>query len=310
MLKCKVNRVISVLAEAGKTGIQLTMKLSREKALPIIMAALAEDLGTGDITSSVLFEKDINVIANIIINEECVVCGLDVVRWVFNAVDEKINFRPLCDDGCSAKKGKKIASLTGPVKGILSGERTALNFLGRLSGVATLTSKFTKKVKGASTKIFDTRKTMPGWRVLEKYAVRIGGGCNHRMGLWDGILIKDNHIKASGVKSQVSRVKAIKQAVEMAKTKGYKNIEVEVEDLKECKVALDAGADIIMLDNMKVEDVKKAIKMKKRSKAILEVSGGITLDNVSKYAKTKIDRISIGFLTHSALSIDFSLDLC
>jgi len=286
------------------------MKLSREKVLPIIMAALAEDLGTGDITSSVLFEKDINVIANIIVNEECVVCGLDVVRWVFNAVDEKINFRPLCDDGCSVKKGKKIASLTGPVKGILSGERTALNFLGRLSGVTTLTSKFTKKVKGASAKIFDTRKTMPGWRVLEKYAVRIGGGCNHRMGLWDGILIKDNHIKASGVKSQVSRVKAIKQAVEMAKTKGYKNIEVEVEDLKECKAALDAGADIIMLDNMKVEDVQKAIKMKKRSKAILEVSGGITLDNVSKYAKTKIDRISIGFLTHSALSIDFSLDLC
>ena len=281
--------------------------------MPIIMAALAEDLGTGDITSSVLFEKDINVIANIIINEECVVCGLDVVRWVFNAVDEKINFRPLRDDGCSVKKGKKIALLTGPVKGILSGERTALNFLGRLSGVATLTSKFTKKVKGSAAKIFDTRKTMPGWRVLEKYAVRIGGGRNHRMGLWDGVLIKDNHIESLRLKAGGSRLQVIKQAVEAARRKGCKNIEVEVEDLKEYKTALDAGADIIMLDNMKVEDIKKAVGLRLKArgpKPILEVSGGITLDNVSKYAKTKIDRISIGFLTHSAPSIDFSLDLC
>ena len=286
------------------------MKLSREKVLPIIMAALTEDLGTGDITSSVLFEKDINVIANIFANEECVVCGLDVVRWVFNAVDEKINFRPLCDDGNSVKKGKKIASLIGPVKGILSGERTALNFLGRLCGVATLTSKFTKKVKGSRAKIFDTRKTTPGWRVLEKYAVRIGGGCNHRMGLWDGVLIKDNHLQGLQLAVKGEKLKNIKRAVETAKVKGYKNIEVEVEDLKEYKAALDASADIVMLDNMKVEDVKKAVKMKKRSKVALEISGGITLDNVSKYAKTKIDRISIGFLTHSAPSIDFSLDLC
>lgn len=286
------------------------MKLSREKVLPIIMAALTEDLGAGDITSSVLFEKDINVIANIFANEECVVCGLDVVRWVFNAVDEKINFRPLCDDGNSVKKGKKIASLIGPVKGILSGERTALNFLGRLCGVATLTSKFTKKVKGSRAKIFDTRKTTPGWRVLEKYAVRIGGGCNHRMGLWDGVLIKDNHLQGLQLAVKGEKLKNIKRAVETAKVKGYKNIEVEVEDLKEYKAALDASADIVMLDNMKVEDVKKAVKMKKRSKVALEISGGITLDNVSKYAKTKIDRISIGFLTHSAPSIDFSLDLC
>ena len=286
------------------------MKLSREKVLPIIMAALTEDLGAGDITSSVLFEKDINVIANIFANEECVICGLDVVRWVFNAVDEKINFRPLCDDGNSVKKGKKIASLIGPVKGILSGERTALNFLGRLCGVATLTSKFTKKVKGSRAKIFDTRKTTPGWRVLEKYAVRIGGGCNHRMGLWDGVLIKDNHLQGLQLAVKGEKLKNIKRAVETAKVKGYKNIEVEVEDLKEYKAALDASADIVMLDNMKVEDVKKAVKMKKRSKAALEISGGITLDNISKYAKTKIDRISIGFLTHSAPSIDFSLDLC
>ncbi len=286
------------------------MKLSREKVLSIIMAALAEDLGTGDITSSVLFEKDINVIVNIFANEECVVCGLDVARWVFNAVDEKINFRPLCDDGYNVKKGKKIASLTGPVKGILSGERTVLNFLGRLSGIATLTSKFVKKTKGSCAKIFDTRKTTPGWRVLEKYAVRIGGGCNHRMGLWDGVLIKDNHIEGLRLKAEGSRPQVIKQAVEAAKIRGYKNIEAEVEDLKEYKAALEAGADIIMLDNMKIEDVKKAIKIKKRSKVALEVSGGITLDNVSKYAKTKIDRISIGFLTHSVPSIDFSLDLC
>ncbi len=286
------------------------MKLYREKVLSIIMAALAEDLGTGDITSSALFEKDINVIANIFANEECVVCGLDVARWVFNAVDEKINFMPLCDDGCNVKKGKKIASITGSAKGILSAERTALNFLGRLSGVATLTGKFTKKVKGARAKIFDTRKTTPGWRVLEKYAVRIGGGCNHRMGLWDGVLIKDNHLQCLQLTVKGEKLNNIKRAVEAARKKGYKNIEVEAEDIKEYKAALGAGADIIMLDNMKVDDVKKAVKMKKRSRVALEVSGGITLDNVSKYAKTKIDRISIGFLTHSAPSIDFSLDLC
>jgi len=275
------------------------MKLSKEKVLPIIMAALAEDVASGDITSALIFEKDENVMADVIVNEDCVPAGLDVLRWIFDALDERIVFRPLCADGDSVKKGRRVAVLKGSVKNILAGERTALNFLGRLSGVATSTSRFTAKVKGTKAKIFDTRKTLPGLRVLEKYAVRVGGGSNHRMGLWDGVLIKDNHL---------SRVK-VRDAVKKAKAKGYKDIEIEVSDLKEFKEALAAGADIIMLDNMKIEDIRKAVRLAK-SKAVLEVSGGVDLENVARIARTGIQRISIGALTHSAPSVDFSLEIC
>jgi len=275
------------------------MKLSKEKVLPIIMAALAEDVASGDITSALIFEKDENVMADVIVNEDCVPAGLDVLRWIFDALDERIVFRPLCADGDSVKKGRRVAVLKGSVKNILAGERTALNFLGRLSGVATSTSRFVAKVKGAKAKIFDTRKTLPGLRVLEKYAVRVGGGSNHRMGLWDGVLIKDNHL---------SRVK-VRDAVKKAKAKGYKDIEIEVSDLKEFKEALAAGADIIMLDNMKIEDIRKAVRLAK-SKAVLEVSGGVDLENVARIARTGIQRISIGALTHSAPSVDFSLEIC
>ncbi len=275
------------------------MKLSKEKVLPVIMAALAEDVASGDITSALIFEKDENVMADVIVHEDCVPAGLDVLRWIFNALDERIIFRPLCADGDSVKKGKKVAALKGSVKNILAGERTALNFLGRLSGVATSTSRFMAKVKGTKAKIFDTRKTLPGLRVLEKYALRVGGGSNHRMGLWDGVLIKDNHL---------SRVK-VRDAVKKAKAKGYKNIEIEVSDLKEFKEALDAGADIIMLDNMKIGDIRKAVRLAK-SKAVLEVSGGVDLENVARIARTGIHRISIGALTHSAPSVDFSLEIC
>lgn len=278
------------------------MKLKKEKVFPIIMTALAEDLGSGDITSALIFEKDQNVMADIVANEECVAAGIDVARWIFNALDERIIFRPFCDDGARLKKGKRLMSLKGSVRNILAGERTVLNFLGRLSGVATLTSRFVEKVKGKKAKIFDTRKTTPGLRVLEKYAVRIGGGCNHRTGLWDGILIKDNHLAGS-------MPPKIKDAVKKAKAKGYKNIEIEVNNLKEFKEALAVGADIIMLDNMKIEDIRKAVRLTK-SKVELEASGGITLENVARIAMTGVDRISIGSLTHSAPSIDFSLEIC
>jgi len=309
------------------------MKLTKEKVFPIIIGALKEDIGSGDITSSVIFEKDINLLAHIATKEECVLAGMDIARWVFNAVDEKIVFIPLCKDGDRVKKNKRILSARGPAKSILSAERTVLNFLGHLSGVATLTNTFVKEVKGTSAKIYDTRKTMPGLRELEKYAVSAGGGFSYRIGLWDGVLAKDNHIDclrspldfvprqardfvprqardfARGRQLTGNRLQSIKDIIKVFKNRGYKNIEIEVDNLEEFKEALDAGADIIMLDNMKPEEIRKAVKLSKDSGIILEASGGITIDNVKKIAKTGVDRISIGRLTHSAPSIDFSLEI-
>jgi len=291
------------------------MRLAKEKVFPIIINALKEDIGPGDITSSVLFEKDISLLAHIAAKEECVLAGMDIAKWIFDAVDEKISFTALCRDGDRIKKGKRIISIRGSAKSILSAERTALNFLGRLSGVATLTAEYVKEVKGTGAKIYDTRKTTPGLRDLEKYAVTLGGGFGYRVGLWDGIMIKDNHLEAVMINNGERRAKAVKEAVESFKNKGYRNVEVEVEDIAEFKEALEAGADIIMLDNMKVEDIKKAVKIKEAGsvkrgiKAILEASGGINLDNVRKIAKAGVDRISIGRLTRSAPSIDFSMEI-
>lgn len=289
------------------------MKLIKEKVFPIIISALKEDIGSGDITSSVLFEKDISLLAHITAKEECVLAGMDIARWVFDAVDEKIAFTPLRKDGERVKNGKRIISVKGSAKNILAAERTVLNFLGHLSGVATLTAEFVREVKSTGAKIYDTRKTIPGLRELEKYAVIIGGGFSYRVGLWDGIMIKDSHLEAM-------RVKAVKESIAAFKNRGYKNIEVEVENIAEFKQALEAGADIIMLDNMKIEDIKKAVKIvrcqapdKKAPgtavKPILEASGGISLENIKKIAKTGVDRISIGRLTRSAPSIDFSLEI-
>lgn len=285
------------------------MKLVKEKIFPVIMNALSEDLGSSDLTSSLVFEKDEIVMAYIVAKEECVLSGVDAARWVFNGLDEKIIFRPLCNDGDTGKKGKKVVSLKGSLKNILAGERTALNFLARLSGVATLTKHFVKKVKGTAAKIFDTRKTTPGLRVLEKYAVKMGGGFNHRMGLWDGILIKDNHLEGLRIEEKGSRLDAVRSALRKARLRRYGNVEIEVGNIKEFAAALDEGADIIMLDNMKLEGIRKAVKLRKGSWPILEVSGGVTLENVAGIAKTGVDRISIGSLTHSAPSINFSLEI-
>ncbi|MCX5693032.1 MAG: carboxylating nicotinate-nucleotide diphosphorylase [Candidatus Omnitrophica bacterium] len=289
------------------------MKLTKEKIFPIIISALKEDIGSGDITSFIIFEKDVSVLAHIAAKEECVVAGMDVAKWVFDVVDEKIVFTALCKDGDRIKKGKRVMSVKGSAKNILSAERTALNFIGHLSGVATLTSEFVGMVKGTGAKIYDTRKTIPGMRELEKHAVTMGGGYNYRIGLWDEVLIKDNHLNGL---IQGSRIKAVRYAVNLFKNKGYKNIELEVENIAEFKEALETGADIIMLDNMKIEDIKKAVKLKSANikkygtKVILEASGGISSDNIKKIANAGVDRISIGRLTHSAPSIDFSLEIC
>jgi nicotinate-nucleotide pyrophosphorylase (carboxylating) len=291
------------------------MKITKEKAFPIIISALKEDMGSGDITSSVIFEKDINLLAHIIAKEECVMAGIDIAKWVLDAIDEKILFTALCKDGDRIKKGKRVISVRGSAKSILSAERTILNFIGHLSGVASLTAEYVKEVKGTGARIYDTRKTMPGLRELEKYAVTLGGGFNYRVGLWDAVMIKDNHLEAIVFNSKERRIKAISDSIAIFKSKGYKNIEVEIEDLAEFKEALDSGADIIMLDNMKPEEIKKAVKLKnsfnkkRGAKVILESSGGISLDNVKKIARTGVDRISVGRLTHSAPSIDFSLEI-
>jgi nicotinate-nucleotide pyrophosphorylase (carboxylating) len=285
------------------------MKLAKEKVFSIIISALKEDISSGDITSSVLFEKDVSVLAHIIAKEECVLAGMDVARWVFDAVDEKIAFIALRKDGDRVKKGKRVISVKGSAKNILAAERTVLNFLGHLSGVATLTAEFVREVKSTGAKIYDTRKTIPGLREPEKYAVVMGGGFSYRIGLWDGVMIKDNHLEAMKVKGEGLRVRAVRESIAAFKNRGYENIEVEVENIAEFKEALEAGADIIMLDNMKLEDIKKAVKFRKGLKVILEASGGISLENIKKIAKTGVDRISIGRLTHSAPSIDFSLEI-
>jgi len=274
-------------------------KLIKEKIFPTIMAALREDVGSGDITSQLVFDKDWPVMANLIVKEDCIIAGIDVARWSFTALDEKIVFTTICEDGEAVKKGKKVASLKGSAKNILTTERTALNFLARLSGVATLTNTFVKKVKGTKAKIFDTRKTSPCLRELEKYAVKCGGGLNHRMGLWDGVLIKDNHLKFFSIGDTVNK----------ARERHHRNIEIEVNNLQQYKEALDVSPDIVMLDNMDIEDVRKAVKMRTSNRPVLEASGGIDLDNVLKVAKTGVERISVGILTHSAPSIDFSLEI-
>lgn len=284
------------------------MKLIKEKVLPLIMNSLSEDIGSGDITTSLVFEKDLVVSAGIIANEECVIAGLDIAKWILDALDERIVFRPLYTDGDRVKKEKKVISIKGSIKSILTAERTILNFLGRLSGIATLTNEFSKKVKGTKARIYDTRKTTPGLRILEKYAVAAGGGVNHRMGLWDGILIKDNHLAGSRLQGSGSGQGVIRDNVEKAKRRGYKNIEIEVDNLKQYKEVLESGANIIMLDNMKIEDIKKAVRLRTPG-LLLEVSGGVSLENVAKIARTGVDRISIGSLTHSAPSIDFSLEI-
>ncbi len=280
----------------------------------IIEIALAEDIGSGDITTKLLPEKA-KVEAEIYAKEKGVIAGLRVAQQVFETVDARVRFRALKRDGERVKKGERVAEIIGPGTSILTGERTALNFLSHLSGVASLTAEFVKRVSGTSTWIFDTRKTTPGLRILEKYAVRIGGGVNHRQGLYDGILIKDNHISLlvsfGGFKRRTSAITyLVSKAKAVAKEKGLP-VEIEVENEREAERAAGAGAEIILLDNLppeKVLRIRRNLK-KKGFKGEIEVSGGVTLDNVTRYARAGVERISIGRLTHSAPALDFSLEI-
>ena len=267
----------------------------------LITEALKEDIPQRDITSENIIPEDHISKAHILAKEEGVLAGLDVALMVFQCIDPSLRFQKKFKDGDEFKKGDILAVLEGKTISILKGERVALNFLQRLSGIATLTRKFVEAVKGTSTKILDTRKTTPGLRKLEKYAVRMGGGMNHRMSLSDMVLIKDNHLAVIG---------GIKEAIERAREKVDKEIkiEVEVKNIEELKEAIEAGADIVMLDNMNISEIKKAVKIAK-GKVPLEVSGKVNLDNVKKIARTGVDFISIGMLTHSYKSIDISLEI-
>ena len=272
----------------------------------IVRDALREDIGRGDITSRSTVSKNTQAKARIVFKQAGVACGLPVVKEVFKAVDAKLRVKLRAKEGSSVKRGRVVAVIEGPARSLLAAERTALNFLGRLSGIATLTRQFADKVKGAKEKIYDTRKTTPLLRELEKYAVRIGGGVNHRMGLWDQVLIKENHQAVASSQLLADSLKRLGKRMK---------IEIEVRNLRELKDALKAKPDIILLDNMSVAQVKKAVELRRRFTlhasrfTALEVSGGITLKNVRKYAKTGIERISVGALTHSAPAIDVSMKI-
>ena len=267
----------------------------------IVQSAIEEDLGSGDLTTEAIVGTEAKGKATLVAREGLVLAGLPVFEMVFFAMSPEIKINATYRDGDSVPAGDSVCILKGPLSSILQGERTALNFLQRMSGIATLTRKYVERAGPTKTKILDTRKTVPGLRVLDKYAVRIGGGFNHRFGLFDGVLIKDNHITAAG---------SISRAVELAKknTPHTVKIEVEVEDLAGVREAVETGVDTILLDNMKPGEVKKAVELVK-GRAALEASGGINLDTVKSMADTGVDFISIGALTHSARAADFSLEI-
>ncbi len=271
---------------------------------PLIQEALREDLGHGDVTTNALLPKGLKGEGEIKAKEELVLCGVEVARLVFEELDPELEFEPRCLDGTLLSPGEVVARIKGQVSSILKGERVALNFLQHLSGVATTTYRFVKKIEDLPAKVVDTRKTLPGFRVLEKYAVKVGGGANHRFGLSDGVLIKDNHIKAcGGVKEALTRARKHLPHV-------YR-IEIEVKNLEELKEALEAGAEAILLDNMDLETLRQAVALvrKKDPGIVLEASGGVSLENVRAIAETGVDLISVGRLTHSAPAVDLNLKL-
>jgi nicotinate-nucleotide pyrophosphorylase (carboxylating) len=271
----------------------------------IVDHALAEDLVWGDVTTEALVPSDQQGIASIIAKEQGILAGIDVVKKVFHQVDPGLRMDVLLEDGTRIKASDVIARVEGKVANILKAERVALNFLQRLSGIATETNRYVEAVEGLPVHIMDTRKTTPSLRVLEKYAVRVGGGENHRMNLGDGILIKDNHLAA--LRSRGLSLKEIIARTQQNAPKRLK-IEVEVKTVPEALEAAEAGADIVMLDNMSLGDIRQAVKMI-HGRALIEASGGITLDKVRAVAETGVDFISVGALTHSVKALDISLEV-
>lgn len=275
---------------------QVTMKLNVD---PLIMSALREDITSEDVsTNSVMPHPQMGEV-DLICKEDGIICGLQVFARVFELIDEKIKIEFYFKDGDFAEKGKKLAKVQGDIRTLLCGERTALNYLQRMSGIATYTHQVAKLLEGSGIQLLDTRKTTPNNRIFEKYAVRIGGGNNHRYNLSDGVLLKDNHIGAAGGVAQ-----AIKLAKEYAPF--VRKIEVEVENLDMVKEAVEAGADVIMLDNMTHQQMEEAMKIIAK-RAEVEVSGNVTKENIARLADLGVDYVSSGALTHSSPILDISL---
>lgn len=274
----------------------ITMKLQADR---LIMMALEEDISSEDVTTNSIMRDYVKGTVDLIVKEDGILCGMDVFARVFELLDPDTEIVRLKKDGEEVHKGDKAAVVNGDIRVLLSGERTALNFLQRMSGIATYTHESAKLLDGTHTKLLDTRKTTPNMRLFEKYAVRIGGGCNHRYNLSDGVLLKDNHIGAAG---------GVKEAVKAAKEYApfVRKIEIEVENLDMVREAVEAGADIIMLDNMDHDTMKKAVALI-AGRAETEVSGNITRENIRSIADLGVDYVSSGALTHSAPILDLSL---
>ncbi len=289
-----------------------------EEIKEIVQLAIKEDIGAGDITSKIFIPEGSESEGILIAKETGIIAGLPVARYVLSQIDKDLLLTVNIEDGSRVEKGTVIATVKGLTLSLLSAERLVLNFLQRLSGIATATNKFTEKARGYKTQILDTRKTTPGWRYVEKYAVRTGGGANHRMGLYDQILIKDNHLKIMKSERDNGDIGSlVKSAREQIADEIL--IEVEVEELCQIKDVMDAGVDIILFDNMVPSKVNEAVEMVKEFEnsrragtgraTLTEASGNITIENVEEYAKSGVDRISVGMITHSARALDISFDI-
>jgi nicotinate-nucleotide pyrophosphorylase (carboxylating) len=267
----------------------------------IVRRALLEDIGAGDITTEATVPADKLATAVLLVKEEGVLCGQSVAQAVFRTYDPSLTYEILVPEGSKVVAGTEVARISGNARSILTAERVALNFLQRMSGIASITRRLSDSIKYYHARLVETRKTTPGLRILEKYAVRVGGGLNHRYGLHDAILIKDNHIAVAG---------GVRQAIVAARkvASHTSRVEVEVDTLEQLQEALDGGADIILLDNMDPDTMRKAVEMT-AGKATLEASGGITAANLEEVARTGVDIISMGALTHSVKSLDISLDI-
>ncbi|MBD48123.1 MAG: nicotinate-nucleotide diphosphorylase (carboxylating) [Dehalococcoidia bacterium] len=267
--------------------------------------ALEEDESFNDATTTLLVDANTTGTGILMAKEEGILAGLNIALTVFYRIDENIYIEPLVEDGSCVEPGSQLAVIKGKIHVILKGERTALNFLQRMSGIATLTSKYVNAVSSFKAQIVDTRKTLPGYRYLDKYSVRAGGGKNHRMSLADGILVKDNHIELMGLKRESLNDK-LEKILSLAPAS--LKVEVEVSDIRQLLQALEAGIPIIMLDNMTNDEMRNAVSIA-GGRALIEASGGITLDNVKSVAETGVDIISVGALTHSTKALDISLDI-
>jgi nicotinate-nucleotide pyrophosphorylase (carboxylating) len=277
------------------------MGLNFEALKPVIEYALSEDIGSGDVTTNSIIPGGLITNASILAKASGIVAGLEVAEYVFKSLSPDIEWNPLVKDGDEVERGEVIVRIRGSYRALLTGERLALNYLQRMSGIATMTSKYVEAVKDYNTEILDTRKTVPGLRLVDKYSVKMGGGTNHRIGLYDMVLIKDNHIKVAG---------GIERAVDQVREKSGQDMKIEVEttSLEEVLQALSKNVDMIMLDNMTTEMMARAVKMINRS-AKVEASGNMTIERIKEVAATGVDYISIGALTHSVKALDISMNI-